>query len=61
MSEKGPDHEVVLTFTADEYLGLEALALRYNEGSISDYVKELVRKDVRHFALATTEGVERKP
>jgi hypothetical protein len=60
MSEKTADHEVVLTFTADEYLGMEALALRYNEGSISDYVKELVRKDVRHFAMATTEGAGRK-
>jgi hypothetical protein len=60
MSENTGDRVVVLTFTADEYLGMEALAQRYNEGSISDYVKELVRKDVRHFAMATTEGAERK-
>jgi hypothetical protein len=59
VSENTTDHEVVLTFTADEYIGLEALAQRYNEGSISEYVKELVRKDVRHFALATTVDVKR--
>jgi hypothetical protein len=61
MSDKNGDHQVVVTFTADEYLGLEALAQRYNEGSISEYLKERVRHDMARFALATTEDAKRKP
>jgi hypothetical protein len=50
-----------VTFTAAEYLGLEALAQRYNKGSISEYLKERVRQDMARFALATTEDAKRDP
>jgi hypothetical protein len=61
MSENTGNHEVVVTFAADEYLGLEALAQRYNKGSISEYLKERVRHDLARFALATTDHVKRDP
>jgi hypothetical protein len=61
MSDKTGNHEVTVTFTAAEYLGLEALAQRYNKGSISEYLKERVRQDMARFALATTEDAKREP
>ena len=36
MSDETGNHEVTGTFTADEYLGLEALAQRYNKDQLAN-------------------------
>jgi hypothetical protein len=60
MNDKTGNHEVTLTFTATEYLGLEALAQRYSKGSITGYLKDRVRQDMTRFALATTEDMKER-